>query len=154
MSLKKVYGPKDFGKSPLLLGFRKSIGLNQKSGTEIQIADILSPSKRKYVSEEFGVPTYWRVSRGYLRLYSEKDTPLNTRIDRTSIKKIPSNLLRDISEETGVITIKKGIFKEEKQFRKTWPFSEETQTTIKTIERPSYYFDFAVYGKTDAYWFV
>ncbi len=160
---KKIYGPEDFGKSPLLLGFRRRYELNQKGGTEISISDILKPSKIGYISkdkdmmrtEELGRPTYWRANRKSLKLYSEKDEPLNTRIDRRSVKTIPIGLLRDINEDTETIIIKKGLFRQEKTVKKDrWEFSKETQSRKILIERPSYYFDFDVYGKADVYWFT
>lgn len=160
--IKKVYSPEDFGKSPLLLGFRRSFELNQKGETEIPIADILDPSKIGYTNKhkdmmrtkELGTPTYWRANRKSLKLYSEKDTPLNTRIDRRSMKTLPISLLQDINEEIETIIIKKGLFREEKVVREVQAFSKETQTRNKIIERPSYYFDFEIYGKADVYWFT
>lgn len=161
MSLKKVYGPQDFGKSPLLLGFRRSFKLKQYGETEIPIADILNTSKTKYVIEDFRVPTYWRANMGSLKLYSEKDIPLNTRIDRKSMKKIPIDLLQAINQEAEAIIVKKGLFRKETTVKKeTWragkylAFKKETQNRIKIIERPSYYFDYEICGTADVYWFT
>lgn len=161
MSNKTVYGPKDFGKPPLLLGFRRSFHLNVKDGTKIMVSDILDTSRTKYESEDFGVPTHWRANMGSLKLYSEKDIPLNTRIDRKSMKEIPISLLQDINEKAETIIIKKGLFRKETIVKKeTWcagkylAFKKETQNRIKIIERPSYYFDFEIYGTADVYWFT
>ncbi len=164
MSYNKVYGPLDFGKSPLLLGFRRSFYLDEKRGeTKIPIEDILDTSRMERTgkdkdmmrTQELGTPTYWRANRKFLKLYSEKDKPLNTRIDRRSMKNIPIGLLRSISEETDVIIIKKGLFRKEKIVkRERWEFNRETQKKKIIIERPSYYFDYEILGTADIYWFT
>lgn len=131
MSDKSQYAEKpksssdDFGKPPLCLTFRKTIGL--RYDTNVHVKDILETTKTikrplcdaetlswcplDYFQKEMdsffeeytvdlGRPTHWSVNSHGLRLYSEhdkeSDNPKNTDINRRNIKEIPIGILEGL----------------------------------------------------------
>ena len=122
---KPKYTPADFGKKPLCLTFRKTIGLRYDKN--VPVKDILETTKTikrplcdaetlswcplDYFQKEMdsffeeytvdlGRPTHWSVNTHGLRLYSEhdneSDNPKNTDINRRNIKEIPIDILEGL----------------------------------------------------------